>query len=435
VRRERPLALVELQDPAAQLLERMQEGETVRADAPMLRVLRRLDEIGLVELSPVAEEWPSVTVVVPVRDRPRALARAIASLRAQDYPPERLEVVVVDDGSSFAAEAPEGVRVVHVRPSRGPAGARNAGASAARGQVLAFVDSDCEAEPGWLRELATELADPAVAAAGGRVLGARQRTWLERYEAVRSPLDLGPHRAVVRPQGVVPYLVGANLALRRSAFWAVGGFDSSLRVGEDVDLSWRLAAAGYRLVYRPRAVVRHHHRSRLAGFLSSRLRYAGSEAELLRRHPANGRWLGLSPGLAGALVGPAGLVAFASEQVAAAGRLAEATGLPWGRSLEALLRGQAASSYHLARQLARYWALPLVALPGPKRRRLLALALVLTVPGMADWARLRPRLSLPAFLVAHALDELAYHSGILVGCALQRTLRPLQVELRLLGRG
>jgi hypothetical protein len=76
-----------------------------------------------------------------------------------------------------------------------------------------------------------------------------------------------------------------------------------------------------------------------------------------------------------------------------------------------------------------------VALPGPKRRRLLALALVLTVPGMADWARLRPRLSLPAFLVAHTLDELAYHSGILVGCALQRTLRPLQVELRLLGRG
>lgn len=448
---ERPLTVLEVRPRALPLLAKLPAGEEVILDSPTpaeLRFLRQLASTGLLELRPVATVWPSVAVVVPVRDRPEELAACLGSLTQLRYQ-GHLEVVVVDDGSLRPAAAPPRGRLVRMSRSVGAAGARNAGAAACGTELVAFLDSDCVADPGWLGALVPELADPAVAAVGGRILPASERSWLERYEAVRSPLDLGTRNATAQPRAPVPYLVTANLVVRRSAFQAVGGFDATLSCGEDVDLCWRLNAAGYRLTYQPAGRVHHRHRSNPGAFARTRARYAASEAALLRRHPANGRWLGFSPGMGAALAGAlgallgrprlmvAGGVALGLEVAATAGKV-RSLGLPRRRSAPALLRGHANGLYHICRQLGRYYGVPamLLALASGRRRRrplLLALAAAELVPAVVDWRRLRPRLALPAFLAAWLIDDAAYQVGLLLGCLRQRSPAALGVELRLIG--
>lgn len=448
---ESPLAVVELRERGRRLLASLPPGDEVTIPGPPgpeLRLLRRLAGLGLLDLRPAPGRWPDVSIVVPVRDRAAELDACLRSLRRLRYPGPAPVVVVVDDGSRRPVTAPAGVRVVRLDRRVGPGAARNAGAALCSTELLAFLDSDCRAEPGWLEALVPELGDPAVAAAGGRVLPDRERGWLERYEAVRSPLDLGASAAPVRPRRPVPYLVTANLVVRRAVFEAIGGFDPAMDPGEDVDLCWRLAAAGHVLVYRPAGTVRHAHRCALRDFLATRARYAGSEATLLRRHPDNGRWLGLSPGLgaflaggAGALAGRPGLLAAGGltlglEVAAAAGKL-DGLGVPRRRAAAALLRGQAGSVYHAARQLTRYYGLGAAVLAlcwRPARMRLgPALAAAALAPAVADWYRLRPRLSLPAFLAAHLLDDAAYQYGLLRGCLRERSAAALAVEVRLAG--
>jgi mycofactocin glycosyltransferase len=449
---ERPLAVLEVRPAALRLLGRLPPGRDVVLPAlrpAELRLLRHLADAGLADLRPVAGELPAVTVVVPVRGRPRELAACLASLAAQRYPQELLEVVVVDDGSAPPAAVPPGVRLVRLDRPGGPAAARNAGARAASAGALAFLDSDCVADPGWLAALVPELADPEVAAAGGRVGPMARDTWLERYEAVRSPLDLGARRAAARPGRPVAYLVTASLVVRRADLEAAGGFDAGMRFGEDVDLCWRLHAAGRRLVYQPEALVRHRHRGSPRAFAATRAAYAGSEVALLARHPGARRWLALSPGAAalvlggvGALLGrrrllAAGVLALAVETAATAARL-RPLGMSRRRVVPALLRGQAAGLYWAARQIIRYYSVPVLVAAlssGPARRRLLvAWAGLLAVPAAADWWRLRPRLGLLAFVAAHALDDAAYQIGLLRSCLRARTLDPLRVTLRLTGR-
>jgi mycofactocin glycosyltransferase len=449
---ESPLTVVQVKPAALRLLGRLGHDAEVALPAPRpaeLRLLRHLADIGLVSLRAVDDVQPAVTIVIPVRDRPRELAECLASLDALRYPRDLLDVVVVDDGSAGPPAVPEGVRLLRLPSSIGPAGARNAGARVARGDVLAFLDSDCVAEPGWLEGLLPELADPEVAAAGGRIRAAFERSWLERYEAVRSPLDLGGARAAAGPGRPVPYLVTANLAVRRADFEAAGGFDERLRWGEDVDLCWRLHGAGRRLVYQPAGEVRHRHRGGVRAFAATRAAYARSEAALLARHPEGERWLAFSAGSAalvlgglGALLGRprlfvAGALALAVETAATAGRLAP-LGVPRRRAATALLRGQATGLYWVARQLTRYYGLPLFVATlsrRPARRRLiLALGGIWAAPAIADWRRLRPRQSMPAFLAAHLLDDTAYQYGLLHGCWRAGTLLPLRVRLRLTGR-
>jgi mycofactocin glycosyltransferase len=451
--REHPLAVLEVRPRALPLLRRLRPDREVTLPPPRpaeLRLLRHLAGAGLLELRPaVSGEPQTVTVVVPVRDRPRELAACLASLGSLRYPRRSLAIVVVDDGSTTPAAVPDGVRLVRLSRSGGPAAARNAGARIATSELLAFLDSDCEADPGWLEALAPELADPEVAAAGGRVEPAAERSWLERYEAVRSPLDLGPIRAAVRPGRPVPYLVTANLVVRRADFEAIGGFDPGLRWGEDVDICWRLHAVGRRLVYEPAGRVRHRHRGGVRAFASTRAGYARSEVDLLARHPGAGRWLGFSPGTAAAVLGGvgallgrrhlllAGALALALETAATAGRL-RPLGVPRRRAVPALLRGQAAGLYWAARQLIRYYGGLVVVgalSSGRARGRLLAaVAAVVAAPALADWRRLRPRQGPVAFVAAYLLDDASYQFGILRSCIRARTIAPLRVALRSTGR-
>ena len=220
----------------------------------------------------------SVSVVVPTYNRPEALRRCIAALAAQDYPRELFEVVVVDDGGATPAasvtERVEGgprLRVLR-QANAGPAVARNAGASAAEGEVVAFTDDDCAPEPGWLAALASRLAgDAACAAAGRTVNGLPDDVYATASELLITYL----YEYHGHGRSRTPFFPSNNIAFPTREFVDIGGFATGFRRpgAEDRDVCRRWIARGYSIVTAPEAVVRHHHPLSFGSFVEQHFRY------------------------------------------------------------------------------------------------------------------------------------------------------------------
>jgi glycosyltransferase involved in cell wall biosynthesis len=200
---------------------------------------------------------PFVTVVIPTRNRRDLLRALLESLQAQTYPADSFEVVVCDNDSDDGTEAMLGelarttpLALRHVRlPNRGPAVARNHGLGLARGELVAFIDSDCVATPGWL-----EAAAAAFAPGTGLVQG---RT-LPNPEQPRHVLE---KTIAVTREG--PLYETCNIVYRKSAVDAVHGFSESEDFayplgGEDTDLAWRVKRHGFASAFADRALVHHH---------------------------------------------------------------------------------------------------------------------------------------------------------------------------------
>ena len=192
---------------------------------------------------------PEISVVIPARDAAATLPRTLAALAAQEGTPE-FEVVVVDDGSvdATARVAEEaGARVV-LEGGRGPALARNAGARAGQGEVLAFTDADCFPAPGWL------------AAAWRAVAGAD----LVQGAVLPEPgVEVGPCDRTIWVTEARGLFETANLVVRRELFERLGGFESwlvpreGIELGEDVWFGWRARRAGARVAFAREALVHH----------------------------------------------------------------------------------------------------------------------------------------------------------------------------------
>lgn len=204
----------------------------------------------------------SISVIVPTFDRPRELATCLGALAALDYPADRYEVIVVDDGSEppatpIAAPGRPGLRMTWLRqPNRGPAAARNLGARHATGTVLAFTDDDCTPEPGWLAALAAAVAAKPSALHGGTVLNALAgNRWAVASQTITDVIV----PALIAAGSTLRFVTSNNLAVGAELFRAVGGFDESFRAAEDRELCHRWVAAGRPLAIAPNAVVLHRH--------------------------------------------------------------------------------------------------------------------------------------------------------------------------------
>lgn len=225
-----------------------------------------------------------ISVVVCTHNRANKLANCLAQLTDQSLDRLSYEVVVVDDYSTDATPTVAdryATRVVHNERNLGLAASRNVGVAAAVAPIIAFTDDDCVPDREWLHELLEAFSDPGVLGVGGMIIPLRTNHLLLRYYEANSPLAHNRQRpgsgglrerftdyvrASLRlnspPQNAASlYIItGANMALRRSAFELVDGFDELFRLGdEDTDFWLRLHAIqpDALLRYNPRAVVAH----------------------------------------------------------------------------------------------------------------------------------------------------------------------------------
>jgi mycofactocin system glycosyltransferase len=398
---------------------------------------RRLVDAGMAHPVPptgVPLDLAEVTVVIPVRDRPEWLDGCLASVDPG------IPVVVVDDGSRDPAPVAEICRRHHarlvVRPvNGGPAAARNDGLGRVDSELVAFLDSDCVAGPGWLAPLVAMFDDPGVGAVAPRVrpLGP-SRSVRARYDRDRSPLDMGAEPSGVGPDRRVRYVPTAALVVRRRALTM--GFDPGLRFGEDVDLVWSLVDAGWEVRYLPSVEVGHHPPSSWSGLLRRRFRYGTSGGPLARRHPGRLAPVELRPWPAvGALALLAGRPRTSTLVTAVNGlnlaRRVRATGIPPGLALQWAAEGTGWTVFGLGRAATVVFGpgLAIAALRGGSRIRRAAVTLAL-VPPLVEWWQRRPALDPFRWSLASIADDCAYGLGVWAGSLRARTLGPLLPSLK-----
>ncbi|SEP44425.1 mycofactocin biosynthesis glycosyltransferase MftF [Amycolatopsis saalfeldensis] len=400
---------------------------------------RRLTDAGLAHpVPPEPSALPRLTVVVPVRDRAQLLGRCLAGLDG------RHPVLVVDDGSLdpaaiAAAAASYGAKLVRRDVNGGPGVARNTALEHVSTELVAFVDSDCVPGPGWADQLAAHFADPLLAAIAPRVPALAPDTAAGRYTRVAGSLDLGDRPARVAPGTRMPYVPTAALVARRSALAhvAVDGdvFDPRLRVGEDVDLVWRLDGAGFRVRYAPDVRVEHHEPVTWSGLLRRRARYGTSAAPLAKRHPGKVAPLALHPWptlTVAALLTRHPLIAALAfgGSVGSMARTLRAQDIPTA----GVVRAMATAVHQTWLGCGRYgtqFAVPLLAaLMAPRGwGRRAAVASLLLGPPLTAWAKNRPRLDPFRYTAAAIADDVAYGAGVWAGCLTHRTTMPVRPAL------
>ncbi|HEV3226283.1 MAG TPA: mycofactocin biosynthesis glycosyltransferase MftF [Acidimicrobiales bacterium] len=428
-----PLRLLRLTPTGARLLDALDGGAPVPQTATAQQLVRRLLDAGIVHPRPGATSLArsNVTVVIPARDRAPALAGVDGVAR----------VVVVDDGSRdprlVATAAERGAVVVRHPSSRGPGAARNTGLQHVETDLVAFVDADCEPSDGWLEELLPHFGDDAVVAVAPRItttIPSSLPGGLQRYESARPALDRGEREAIVRPRSPVPFVPTAALVARRRVLDEVGGFDERLRFGEDVDLVWRLIAAGGTVRYEPRATVAHAARATAGAWVRQRFDYGTSAAPLAQRHGTAVAPLAVSPWSA-AVWSLAGLGQPAAGAAVAAGT----TGLlaprlkglqhPWREAVQLAGKGHLYAGAALADAVRRsWWPLALAAAVGSRRARV-GVAAAATVPALVEWRARRPGLGPVRWTALRLLDDVAYGAGVWAGCIRERSWRALRPDL------
>jgi glycosyltransferase involved in cell wall biosynthesis len=213
----------------------------------------------------------NITVYIPAYNVAKYLPQSIKSILAQTLTP--IEILVIDDGSTddsakIASAYPQ-ITVVRHERNCGLAAARNTAFRLARSEFVASLDADCVADPTWLERLAPHLNNPEVAGTGGFLLEGVQISLADRWRRVHMRQEWG-QTLVRNPK----FLFGCNNIFRRSAVLEAGGYDESMRTnGEDCDLSRRLFARNWELIYDPAAQVTHLRSDSLKSILDTYWRW------------------------------------------------------------------------------------------------------------------------------------------------------------------
>jgi glycosyltransferase involved in cell wall biosynthesis len=229
-------------------------------------------------MRPVADAPLAASVIVPTYNRPDRLLRCLTHLAALDYPRDRFEILVVDDGGSEDLDrlVDRAALAIDVRILRqahaGPALARNLGAREARYPLLVFVDDDCLPRPDWLRAISRQYTGRLDDAVSGQTINALGTN----HCAAASQLLIDYLRDYYRHPGHGErFATSSNLAFPAEGFRALGGFDAtfSRAGGEDREFCDRWVGTGRAIRYADDAIVDHHHAMSLTGFWRQHVNY------------------------------------------------------------------------------------------------------------------------------------------------------------------
>ncbi len=245
---------------------------------------------------------PNVSIIVPVLNAEATIADLLDSIEEIDYDKQKLEVIIVDGGSTDKTRGI--IRKYPVKliteKRRGLNIARNTGFKNSRGEIILFTDSDCVIPPDWVRKTVRNFEDPRVGCVGGTV-SRHGNDFLSRYadESLMPVLRRFRKREVlanVKPP--LHYPAGCNMAFRRAFIEEAKGFDEQILYGFDEDeLIERICSSGCNLILDREAVIKHQHRATLKSLLKQTFNYGRGGALLLKKRRAKdniSRWILIS---------------------------------------------------------------------------------------------------------------------------------------------
>jgi glycosyltransferase involved in cell wall biosynthesis len=233
---------------------------------------------------------PSVSIVIPTYGRPGQLAECLRSIADLDYPRDRFEVLLVDDGGPtpldhMVAPFHSRMRCRLIRQvNAGPSVARNTGAEHASGEYLAFTDDDCRLDSGWLRALAAVWADLPDCMVGGLTLNGAAGVYSATSQLI---VDVVYRHYNADPEHA-RFVASNNMALPARGFREIDGFDPSFRAAEDRDFCDRWLHRGHRIVYTPGARVLHVKPMNAAAFWRQHFHYGRGAEQFNRRRAQRG---------------------------------------------------------------------------------------------------------------------------------------------------
>jgi cellulose synthase/poly-beta-1,6-N-acetylglucosamine synthase-like glycosyltransferase len=235
------------------------------------------------------EVAPFVSVIIPVLNCAGDVKGSIAALRAQDYPSERFEILVVDNGSTddtvLQLESC-GIAALH-RADRGRSRALNEGLKHARGSIVCSTDISCRPEPRWIAEIVSSFEDPSVGCVAGEIGLLKTRDNLAiRYQERRDYMSPMGAMQRTRPP-FLPYADGANASFRREVFDKIGPFEESFVKAADVEVCYRmLFLTDFKIAFNRRAIVWEPGEETLRALLRQRYRIGIGNVLLQARFPA-----------------------------------------------------------------------------------------------------------------------------------------------------
>ena len=221
----------------------------------------------------------TISIIVPAFNEEKVISACLESLLKQKFPKEKFEIIIVDNNSEDkTAEIIRQYPVKYVfEKRRNRSSARNAGIKAAQGELIAFTDADCIADPDWLGELVGKYYSGVnVAGVSGNIRVYDPKTRIEKYfNLIFSNLS----RTLFSRRFLFPGIGTANALISLDALTGAGLFDEELDAGEDMDIAMRVCLNGYKFKYAPEAIVHHRYPSDIRGLIK-RSFYAGKGLSL-----------------------------------------------------------------------------------------------------------------------------------------------------------
>jgi len=240
--------------------------------------------------------YPLVSIIIPVKNGERTIVRCVESVLALSYP--GFELIVINDGSSDGTAALLGrfagdPRITVIETGGvGPSAARNMGIALANGEFLAFTDGDCIVEPAWLDNLFDEFSNfraIKVGAVGGcqespsddTAFGKTVQQFMKTIGFITDYAKDGRNFDIIT---ATAHNASCNVMYKKEVFKKAGLFLESLWPGEDVELDFRAARAGYTLLFNPKAKVYHYRPATIAQFRRMMQRYGYAQGLLVKKY-------------------------------------------------------------------------------------------------------------------------------------------------------
>jgi len=232
----------------------------------------------------VNDNYPFVSIIVPVYNGERTIGNCIESLISLNYPNSKYEVIIVDNNSRDAT-----LKIVQKYPVKSlienriqsSYATRNTGLKKATGKIIAFTDSDCIAHKDWVMKSVECFQDETIGCVAGKIEGYSPSNYIEEYLVRSGALTQGSTR-------FLPYAQTANAVYRREVFDKIGCFEENWISGGDADLTWRmLLHSGYRIQHCDEALIYHVHRSTLKGFFKQRMTWGYGEVLMHKKYKAH----------------------------------------------------------------------------------------------------------------------------------------------------